>query len=283
MKLVDTWKDYEILDASAGMKLERWGDIILSRPDPQIIWNKDYDDSKANAIYHRSNKGGGAWENKKKTPEKWLIKYKDLNFWVKQMGFKHTGLFPEQAINWDFMREKIKEANRPIKVLNLFAYTGGATVACLAEGAEVVHVDSSKGMVAWAKENVQASKLEDRKVRFLVDDCRKFVEREARRGNKYDAIIMDPPSYGKGTNGEVWDIEKDLAELLDSCQKILSDKPLFFIINTYTTGLSKEIFANLLKQKLGNLNGTIESLEIGFKISSNDFLLPCGVTCRWQS
>ncbi len=282
MKLVDTWKDYEIIDATKGMKLERWGDIILSRPDPQIIWeSSSYNDIKPHAIYHRSNKGGGFWENKKETPEKWLIKYKDLSFWIKQMGFKHTGLFPEQAVNWDFMIDKIKVANRPIKVLNLFAYTGGATVACLSAGAEVVHVDSSKGMVAWAKENAEVSGLKDAKARYLVDDCRKFVEREIRRGNKYDAIVMDPPSYGKGANGEVWDIEKDLSELVTSCASILTDKPLFFIINTYTTGLSKEIFANLLKQKLSHLGGEIDSIEIGFNIKNGSFNLPCGITNRW--
>lgn len=282
MKLVDTWKDYEIIDATKGMKLERWGDIILSRPDPQIIWeSSSYNDIKPHAIYHRSNKGGGFWENKKETPEKWLIKYKDLSFWIKQMGFKHTGLFPEQAVNWDFMIDKIKAANRPIKVLNLFAYTGGATVACLSAGAEVVHVDSSKGMVAWAKENAEVSGLKDAKARYLVDDCRKFVEREIRRGNKYDAIVMDPPSYGKGANGEVWDIEKDLSELVTSCASILTDKPLFFIINTYTTGLSKEIFANLLKQKLSHLGGEIDSIEIGFNIKNGSFNLPCGITNRW--
>ena len=254
MLIANNWKDYEILDASNGEKLESWKNIVLLRPDPQIIWNngdllKEY--NNINAHYIRSNKGGGHWENLKKTPERWVVNYKNLKFNIKQMGFKHTGLFPEQAVNWDFMMDKIKRSNREIKVLNLFAYTGGATVACLSAGASVVHVDSSRGMVDWAKENVVSSNLQDKNVRYLVDDVVKFVKREIRRGNKYDAIVMDPPSYGRGANGEVWDIEKDLFELVKLCMEILSDNPLFFIINSYTTGLSKEVFTNILKVTIG--------------------------------
>ncbi|MBR7098731.1 MAG: class I SAM-dependent methyltransferase, partial [Clostridia bacterium] len=241
MNITRDWKDYEILDMANGEKLERWGDIFLVRPDPQIIWkDKSYPEKwkKANARYSRSNTGGGSWSYQKRLPDSWQIKYKDLTFNIKPMGFKHTGLFPEQAVNWDWMINKIKSEKREIKVLNLFAYTGGATVACLSAGASVCHVDSSKGMVAWAKENVISSGLEKRPVRYIIDDVNKFVQREIRRGNKYDAIVMDPPSYGRGANGEVWDIEKDLFNLVTLCTKILSDKPLFFLINSYTTGLS---------------------------------------------
>ena len=286
MKLVNTWKDYELLDASRGMKLERWKNVILLRPDPQIIWDrgdlsKKY--SNVNAVYYRSNKGGGYWENLKTTPDFWAIEYDDMVFNIKQMGFKHTGLFPEQAINWDFMIDKIKKSNRKIKVLNLFAYTGGATVACLKAGASVVHVDSSKGMVDWAKENVKSSGLEDKKVRYIVDDVVKFVKREIRRGNKYDAIIMDPPSYGRGANKEVWNIEKDLFSLVKLCGELLSDKPLFFIINSYTTGLSKEVFTNVLKIVLQNHKGKIYSEEIGIPIKGTDLVLPCGMYSRYES
>ena len=232
MKVIENFSDYEIIDASRGEKLERWGSIYLLRPDPQIIWDtgdlfKKYE-NQIHAVYHRSNKGGGYWEDLKKMPERFCIRYKDLCFNIKKMGFKHTGLFPEQAVNWNICGKKIEEANRPIKVLNLFAYTGGASVACLKAGASVVHVDSSRGMIDWAKENVMSSNLSDRPIRFLVDDCIKFVQREIRRGNRYDAIIMDPPSYGRGANGEVWDIEKDLDFLIQLCVQLLSDKPLFF-------------------------------------------------------
>lgn len=287
MLISTDWKDYELIDCGNGEKLERWGNITLLRPDPQIIWNnadlsKKY--NNINAIYHRSNKGGGHWENLRNTPSSWKIKYKNLTFLVKQMGFKHTGLFPEQAINWDFMIEKIKKSKRNIKVLNLFAYTGGASVACLSAGASVVHVDSSRGMVDWCKENVKASGLEDKPIRYIVDDVVKFVKREIRRGNKYDAIIMDPPSYGRGTNGEVWDIEKNLLDLVNLCVELLSDKPLFFIINTYTTGLSKEVFSNLLKSTVGKkYNGNIYSEEIGLSITSNKLVLPCGICSRYES
>lgn len=287
MEIANKWKEYEIVDASNGEKLERWGNIILLRPDPQIIWNNGNLMDKYNNIharYIRSNKGGGHWENLKNTPSSWNINYKDLKFNIKQMGFKHTGLFPEQAINWDFMMNKIKNSNREIKVLNLFAYTGGATVACLKAGASVVHVDSSKGMVDWAKENVNSSGLADRKVRYIVDDVVKFVKREIRRGNQYDAIVMDPPSYGRGANGEVWDIEKDLYDLVELCMNILSDNPLFFIINSYTTGLSKEVFTNILKMTIGKrYKGKIYSEEIGLAITNNNLVLPCGIYSRYES
>ncbi|MBQ7105585.1 MAG: class I SAM-dependent methyltransferase [Bacilli bacterium] len=287
MKLADKWKDYELLDCSNGEKLERWGNVVLLRPDPQVIWNNGTLRNKYNNInshYHRSNKGGGAWENLRKTPEAWKINYGDLIFNIKQMGFKHTGLFPEQAVNWDFMMNKIKNANREVKVLNLFAYTGGASVACLKAGASVVHVDSSRGMVDWAKENVKSSGMEDRPIRYIVDDVVKFVKREIRRGNKYDAIVMDPPSYGRGSNGEVWDIEKNLFELVELCVDILVDEPLFFIINSYSTGLSKDIFTNVLKLTLGKkYKGNIYSDEIGIPIKDSDLVLPCGMYARYEN
>ena len=287
MKLASNWKDYEIIDASNGMKLERWKDVVLLRPDPQIIWdNGDLKEkyNNINAVYYRSNKGGGHWENLKKTSSSWQVKYNDLTFNIKQMGFKHTGLFPEQAVNWDFMMNKIKNSKRKISVLNLFAYTGGATVACLKAGASVVHVDSSRGMVDWAKENVVSSGLQDKSVRYLVDDVVKFVKREIRRGHKYDAIVMDPPSYGRGANGEVWDIEKDLFTLVELCMDILSDEPLFFIINSYTTGLSKEVFTNILKVTIGKkYAGKIYSEEIGLPIKNSELVLPCGIYSRYES
>ena len=287
MILADKWKDYELLDCSNGEKIERWGNVVLLRPDPQVIWEngnlrEKYDN--INSHYHRSNKGGGSWENLRKTPEAWKINYGDLIFNIKQMGFKHTGLFPEQAVNWDFMMNKIKNSNREIKVLNLFAYTGGASVACLKAGASVVHVDSSRGMVDWAKENVKASGMEDRPIRYMVDDVVKFVKREIRRGNKYDAIVMDPPSYGRGSNGEVWDIEKDLYGLVELCLEILVDEPLFFIINSYSTGLSKDIFTNVLKLTLGRkFKGKIYSDEIGIQIKDSDLVLPCGMYARFEN
>ena len=287
MLICNDWEEYELIDCSNGEKLERWGNIYLLRPDPQIIWDngdllKKY--TNINAQYHRSNKGGGHWENLKKTPELWIIRYKDLSFNIKQMGFKHTGLFPEQAINWDFMTDKIKKSNREIKVLNLFAYTGGATVACLKAGASVVHVDSSRGMVEWAKENVKSSNLMDAPVRYIVDDVTKFVKREIRRGNKYDAIVMDPPSYGRGANNEVWDIEKDLYNLVNLCLELLSDKPLFFIINSYTTGLSKEVFSNILELTIHKkYEGKVYSEEIGIPIKNSNLVLPCGICSRYES
>ena len=286
MEITNNWKDYEIIDASCGMKLERWGNIKLLRPDPQIIWDNGKLEDKykdINAIYYRSNKGGGHWENKKNTPASWKINYNDLTFNIKQMGFKHTGLFPEQAINWDFMMDKIKNAKREINVLNLFAYTGGASVACLKAGANVVHVDSSRGMVDWAKENVKASNLENKSIRYIVDDVVKFVKREIRRGHKYDAIVMDPPSYGRGSNKEVWDIEKDLFNLVMLCTEILVDEPLFFMINSYTTGLSKEVFTNILKIAFKNKKGKIYSEEIGLPITNSNLVLPCGIYGRWEN
>jgi len=251
MLITNEFDDYEIISMSDGEKLERWGKFYLLRPDPEIIWKESLDKSIIHAYYHRSTTGGGYWDVIKKLPSSWCVNYKDLTFNVKLMGFKHTGIFPEQSVNWDFMREKIKEekkkSNREIKVLNLFAYTGCASVACLKEGASVVHVDSSRGMVDWAKENVKVNNLEDKPIRFLVDDCIKFVEREIRRGNKYDAIIMDPPSFGRGANKEVWSIDKDLFNLVSLCKNLLVDEPLFFIINTYTAGLSKIVIENILK------------------------------------
>lgn len=286
MNIAKEWKDYEIIDMANGEKLERWKNIKLVRPDPQIIWKdksfpKEWD--KANAIYRRSNKGGGGWSYKSKLPESWQVKYKDLTFNIKPMGFKHTGLFPEQAVNWDWMISKIKNAKRPIKVLNLFAYTGGASVACLYAGASVCHVDSSKGMVSWAKENVTSSGLQDRPIRYIVDDVVKFVNREIRRGNKYDAIIMDPPSYGRGASGEVWQFENNISDLISLCTNVLSDNPLFFLINSYTTGISSEVLGNLLKLNLKKYKGTISSGEIGLPMSNSELILPCGIYGRWEN
>ena len=286
MKLAAEWNDYKIIDMANGEKLEKWGDYYLIRPDPQIIWSKKErpdEWKKANARYNRSNTGGGSWENVKNIPKQWQIKYKDLTFNLKPMSFKHTGLFPEQAYNWDWMIEKIKKSNRKeVKVLNLFAYTGGATVACLSAGASVTHVDSSKGMTEWAKENVTASGLRDRPVRFLIDDCLKFVNREIRRGNKYDAIIMDPPSYGRGANGEVWKFEDNIEELITQCSKILSDKPLFFLVNSYTTGISSEVVKNILKMNLNVKKGTFSNDEIGLPMDKSDLILPCGFYAKWE-
>ena len=288
MLIANEWKDYELIDTSNGEKLERWKDFYLLRPDPQIIWENgnllEKNRKMIHAHYHRSDKGGGAWENLKNIKPVWQVSYKELTFNIKQMGFKHTGLFPEQSVNWDFMINKIKDSKREIKVLNLFAYTGGATVACLKAGASVVHVDSSRGMTDWAKENVKTNKLDSCNVRYIVDDVVKFVKREIRRGNKYDAIVMDPPSYGKGANKEVWNIEKDLFPLVELCCEILSDKPLFFIINSYTTGLSKEVFTNVLKLTVGKkYEGKIYSEEIGLKPKNNDITLPCGICSRFES
>ncbi len=284
MEIAKKWKDYEILDMANGEKLERWGNIYLIRPDPQIIWKeKTFPDKwkKANAKYIRSSTGGGAWNYKNKLPESWQIHYKDLTFLVKPMGFKHTGLFPEQAVNWDWMIEKIQNAGRPIKVLNLFAYTGGASVACSYAGASVCHVDSSKGMVTWAKENVAASGLADRKVRYIVDDVVKFVSREIRRGNTYDAIIMDPPSYGRGTNGEVWKFEENLPDLISLCSKVLSEEPLFFLINSYTTGISSMVLENLLRLNIKK-GGNFSHGEIGLPMTDSKLILPCGIYARWE-
>lgn len=294
MNIANNWEDYKILDMADGQKLERWGNVVLSRPDPQIIWKeKSYPQKwkNINATYYRSKTGGGAWEYNKKMPSQWQIKYKELTFNIKPMGFKHTGLFPEQAVNWDWMMDKIqneiKSSKREIKVLNLFAYTGGATVACLSAGASVCHVDSSKGMVSWAKENVVSSGLQDRPVRYIVDDVVKFVQREIRRENKYDAIIMDPPSYGRGANGEVWKFEENLPMLIELCMQVLSDNPLFFLINSYTTGTSSMVLENLLKmnmrKKYGKKaqNGVFENGEVGLPMTDSDFILPCGIFSKW--
>ena len=287
MRLSSDWKDYECISAGNGEKLERWNNVILRRPDPQAMWIIENDKSWKNpdGFYHRSSKGGGYWDFNKKLPEYWTVSYKDLTFKVSPTNFKHTGLFPEQAVNWDFMMDKIKNAGRPIKVLNLFAYTGGATMACSKAGAvEVVHVDASKGMTEWAKENMRLCNLEDHKIRFIVDDCLKFVEREARRGNKYDAIVMDPPSYGRGPNGEVWKFEKNLDTLIKACLKIVSDKPLFFLINSYTTGISGTVLYNILKTTLEPIyGGKVDSGEVGLPITQNGLVLPCGIYGRWQS
>lgn len=287
MKIANEWKDYEILDMADGQKLERWGNVTLSRPDPQIIWKQKSHPEKwkqVNATYHRSKTGGGSWEFAKKMPDNWQIHYKTLTFNIKPMGFKHTGLFPEQAVNWDWMIVKIKEAKRPIKVLNLFAYTGGATVACLSAGASVCHVDSSKGMTSWAKENVISSGLGDQSVRFIIDDVVKFVSREIRRGNTYDAIIMDPPSYGRGAKGEIWQFENNLYDLVELCTKVLSPNPLFFLINSYTTGISSQVLADILHLVMPKkVPGTVEAGEIGLPMKDSALILPCGIYGRWES
>ena len=287
MIVANGWKDYEIIDMANGEKLERWKDIILVRPDPQIIWKDKSFPNKwkdANAVYKRSSTGGGAWEYKKKVPANWQVKYKNLTFNIKPMGFKHTGLFPEQAANWDWMIEKIKNAKREIKVLNLFAYTGGATVACLSAGASVCHVDSSKGMVAWAKENVISSGLQERPVRYIVDDVVKFVNREIRRGNKYDAIIMDPPSYGRGANGEVWKFEENICDLVELCKGVLSDNPLFFLINSYTTGISSTVLENILNLNITKTyGGIVTNGEVGLPMTNSKLILPCGIYGRWEN
>ena len=285
MNLASDWSDYQILDMANGEKLEKWNNITLVRPDPQIIWNSKSFPEKwkyADATYIRSNTGGGNWKYNKKIPQSWQVKYKNLTFNIKPMGFKHTGLFPEQAVNWDWMINKIRNANKEVKVLNLFAYTGGATVACLSAGASVCHVDSSKGMVAWAKENVASSGLQDKKVRYIVDDVVKFVNREIRRGNKYDAIIMDPPSYGRGTNGEVWKFEDNIYDLVELCSKVLTDKPLFFLINSYTTGISSAVLENILKLNI-KAKGKFSNGEIGIPMQQSNLVLPCGIFGRWES
>ena len=286
MRIAD-WNDYELIDTSAGERLERWGDVILIRPDPQIIWNTPKTNPlwrNAHARYHRSNTGGGHWQEHQKMPAVWSIRYKEMTFNLKPMGFKHTGIFPEQAVNWDFAMNKIKEAKRPVKVLNLFGYTGAASLACASAGAEVCHVDASKGMVAWAKENAVSSGLADKPIRWLVDDCVKFVQREQRRGNTYDGIIMAPPSYGRVPGGEVWKLEEQLYHLVELCLPILSKQPLFFILNSYTTGLSPAVMEYLLGVMLKKpFGGTVSSSEIGLPVTSSGFVLPCGSTAIWQS
>lgn len=284
MDVARDWKDYEILDMANGEKLEKWKDVILVRPDPQIIWkSKSFPErwKNANARYIRSSTGGGNWDFNKKVPANWQVKYKELIFNIKPMGFKHTGLFPEQAVNWDWMINKIQHANRDIKVLNLFAYTGGATVACSYAGASVCHVDSSKGMVTWAKENITSSGLQNNPVRYIIDDVVKFVSKEIRRGNKYDAIIMDPPSYGRGTNGEVWKFEENISDLVELCTKVLSDRPLFFLINSYTTGISSTVLENILRLNI-KAKGKLSSGELGLPMKDSNLVLPCGIFSRWE-
>ena len=280
------WNDYELIDTSGGERLERWGDILLVRPDPQIIWETPRKNPlwrQANARYQRSNTGGGAWQMKKQVPPVWSIGYHGMVFRLKTMGFKHTGIFPEQAVNWDFAMQKIREAGRPVRVLNLFGYTGAATLACAAAGAQVCHVDASKGMVTWAKENAAASGLQEKPVRWLVDDCVKFVQREQRRGNRYDAIIMDPPSYGRGPGGEVWKLEEQLYSLVTLCLPILSEHPLFFILNSYTAGLSPSVMQYLLGVLLQKrFGGVVSADEIGLPVTETGLVLPCGSTAIWQ-
>ena len=284
MWIADHWKDYEVIDTSCGEKLERWGRYILLRPDPQVIWKTEKtvpEWNRLNGHYHRSSKGGGEWEFFK-LPEEWTISYRELNFRLKPFSFKHTGLFPEQAVNWDWCSERIREAGRPVKVLNLFAYTGGATLAAASAGASVTHVDASKGMVTWAKENAAASHLENAPVRWLVDDCVKFVEREIRRGNKYDGIIMDPPSYGRGPKGEIWKIEESIYPFVELAAQLLSDDALFFLINSYTTGLQPAVLSYMLSTVIQKQRGgEVQSSEIGLPVSSNGLVLPCGATGRW--
>lgn len=286
MRAVEGFDDYELIDADAGERLERWGDIILIRPDPQIIWNEGRKSrlwNSAHAVYHRSNSGGGHWETLKKVPDVWNVQFEELTFRLKPMGFKHTGLFPEQAVNWRLARELITTQNREISVLNLFAYTGGATVACLKAGARVTHVDASKGMVQWAKENAVASGVRDGNVRWLVDDCVKFVKRELRRGNRYDAVIMDPPSYGRGPTGEVWKLEQQLSELLSNVGKLLSDDAIFLFLNSYTGGLSPTILNYMVKQNLPKGDSVeVFTDEIGLKVTERDIILPCGNTTVWK-
>lgn len=293
MRTAENWKDYELLDATDGERLERWGDALLIRPDPQILWSTGRRHplwKKAHARYHRSATGGGHWESFRPLPEVWEIGYDSpagldgLRFRLKPMGFKHTGLFPEQAVNWDAMARMIRRAGRPIRVLNLFGYTGGATLACVAAGAHVTHVDASKGMVAWGRENAVSSDLADRPMRWLVDDCGKFVQREQRRGNTYDAILMDPPSYGRGPGGEVWKLEDQIYGLVSECVKLLSDTPLFFLINSYTTGLSPSVMqymlASLVTPRFG---GVTEADEIGLPVTQSGLVLPCGASAWWKA
>ena len=286
MRTAKDWKEFEVIDTSSGEKLERWGKYILLRPDPQVIWDTEKQDRRwrhLNAHYHRSKKGGGQWEFFD-LPEQWDLHYKELTFHLKPFSFKHTGLFPEQAVNWDWFSEKIRRAKRPVKVLNLFAYTGGATLAAAAAGASVTHVDASKGMVTWAKENAVASGLAEAPVRWLVDDCVKFVEREIRRGNHYDGIIMDPPSYGRGPKGEVWKIEEKIYPLVCLCEKLLSDDPLFFLINSYTTGLQPAVLSYMLGSAVAKRHGgVVEAEEIGLPVTASGLVLPCGASGRWES
>lgn len=286
MRFVNDFSDYELIDTNGGMRLERWGDIILSRPDPQVIWSTGQKDPRwktPHAVYHRSNSGGGHWEMLKKVPDVWSIKYDDLTFRLKPMGFKHTGLFPEQAVNWKLLKNLISKSDKQLKILNLFAYTGGATLACLSAGAAVTHVDASKGMISWAKENAVASGLADKPVRWLVDDCLKFVQREVRRGSKYDGIILDPPSYGRGPNGELWKLETALPELMTELVKILSDDASFIFLNTYTAGMSQTVLDYLIKELVvKSKGGYVQTQEIGLPVTCRDVVMPCGNTTIWS-
>ena len=285
MRFTKDWQDYELLDCSGGERLERWGKIVLIRPDPQVIWNTPKDHPcwyKADARYIRSKEGGGHWECRRQLPEAWKINYRDLQFKISPTGFKHTGLFPEQAVNWDMMREKITGAGRSVKVLNLFAYTGGATLAAAAAGASVCHVDAAKGMVHWARENAELSSLAEKPIRWIVDDCAKFVEREIRRGNTYDAIIMDPPSYGRGPGGEVWKLEDQIYDLVKLCTGVLSDDPLFFLLNSYTTGLSASTMEYVLGVNMKKFGGSVSAEEIGLPVTATGMALPCGSSAIWS-
>ena len=286
MRSSEYWKDYELIDASSGERLERWGDIILIRPDPQVIWNTEKKDPlwrDAHARYFRSSTGGGKWQVYKKIPDSWSVRYRELSFNVKPMGFKHTGIFPEQAVNWDLASEIIKKSDRPLNVLNLFGYTGCATIACLKAGASVCHVDASKGMVAWAKENASSSSVADKPVRWIVDDCSKFVAREIRRGRRYDGVILDPPSYGRGPSGEIWKLEEQLYSFIELCADVLSDDPSFVILNSYTTGLSPSvmeyILGTVIKTRFG---GSVSSDEIGLRCTDSGLYVPCGSTAIWK-
>lgn len=284
MRVAQNWKDYELIDATDGERLERFGDVLLIRPDPQIIWHTPRGDPRwesANARYLRSKTGGGHWEMRRKTPECWQIRYGELRFNLKPMGFKHTGIFPEQAVNWDLMAGMIRKADRPIRVLNLFGYTGAATLACVAAGAHVTHVDASKGMVNWGRENAVLSGLAEKPMRWLVDDCGKFVQRELRRGNTYDAIVMDPPSYGRGPGGEVWKLEDQIYALVEQCVRLLSDQPLFFLINSYTTGLSPAVMQYILATLMKTRGGITAADEIGLPVTAGGLVVPCGATAMW--
>ncbi len=283
--LADQWRDYELLDCGSGMKQERWGDVVLVRPDPQIIWPRRQSGewSGYDGIYHRSPSGGGDWEFRRRLPEHWTIRYRELTFKIRPTGFKHTGLFPEQAVNWDWFSEKIRTAGRPVAVLNLFGYTGAATVAAAAAGASVCHVDAADGMVRWCRENAALSGLEDRPIRYIVDDCLKFVRREIRRGRRYDGIIMDPPTYGRGQQGEMWKLEDNLWELLVECRRLLTDQPLFFLINAYTARLSPTVVVNLLSAAMEGCGGRLSGGEVGLPIAADGKILPCGIHGRWEA
>ena len=287
MRATQDWKDYEMIDTSGGEKLERWGDVLLIRPDPQVIWDNIRQSplwQKADAHYLRSNKGGGEWDYMRRLPESWTISYKALTFRIRPTGFKHTGLFPEQAVNWDYFEKTIRGAGRPVKVLNLFAYTGGATLACAAAGAQVCHVDASKGMVQWARDNAALSGLADKPIRWIVDDCEKFVQREIRRGNRYDAVIMDPPSYGRGPSGEIWKLEEKIHPLVELCTGVLTEQPLFFALNSYTTGLSPSVMEYLLGITVARkFGGVVRSDEIGLPVTQSGYTLPCGSTALWTA